>query len=132
MFLYAILKGYKINVSKIIKKSILNYYYSNFRGLIPHPSTITMLCIMRRVKFNIEEEERRPKTPPLTLTAIIKPPSNKNKEKMKEIEEGRRESEQTEKAIVVSTMKRREEKRRKAKKCQLNLEPISRCQRIPQ
>ena len=70
VLLYPILKGYKMNVGKIIGKSILNYYYSNFRCLIPHPSTITTLCIMGRVQFNMEEEERCPKTPPLTLTVI--------------------------------------------------------------
>ena len=50
--LYALLKGYKINVGKIIEKSILGYYESNCRGLIPHPATITKLCI----KGGIEEE----------------------------------------------------------------------------
>ena len=50
VLLYAILKGYKMNVGKIIEKSILNYYFNNFRGLIPHPSTITKLCILGRVE----------------------------------------------------------------------------------
>ena len=87
VLLYAIIKGYKMNVGQIIEKSILNYYCSNFRGLIPHPSTITTLCIMGRVQFDMEEEERCPKTFPLILIAIIKPPSNKSKEKVKDIEE---------------------------------------------
>ena len=90
VLLYAILKGYKINLGKIIEKSIQNYYYNNFKGLMPHPSTITTLCIMGRVKFDMEEDERCPKTSPLTLTAITKPPSNKGKEKVREIEEGER------------------------------------------
>ena len=46
LLLYAILKGYKMNVEKIIEKLILNYYCSNYKGLIPHPSTITRLCIL--------------------------------------------------------------------------------------
>ena len=50
VLLYDILKGYKMNVGKIIEKSIVNYYYSNYRGLIPHPSTITRLCILEGVK----------------------------------------------------------------------------------
>ena len=52
ILLYALLKGYKINVGKIIEKSILGYYESNCRGLIPHPATITRLCI----KGGVEEE----------------------------------------------------------------------------
>ena len=79
------------------------------------------MCISRGVKFNKEEEERCPKTSPLTLTAITKSPIDKGKGKMKEIEEGRRDSEQNEHAIVVSTMKRRDEK-----KCQPKLELVSR------
>ena len=90
MLLYAILKGYKMNVGKIIEKSIFNYYYNNFRGLIPYPSTISLLCIMGRVQFDRDEEERCPKTPPLILITIIKPPSNKGKQDLKKIEEGRR------------------------------------------
>ena len=43
VLLYAILKGYKMNMGKIIEKSIMNYYNSKYRGLIPHPSTITKL-----------------------------------------------------------------------------------------
>ena len=48
--LYALLKGYKINVGKIIEKSILNYSRSNCRGLIPHPATITSLCLLGGVE----------------------------------------------------------------------------------
>ena len=35
--LYALLKGYKINVGNIIEKSILGYFEGNCRGMIPHP-----------------------------------------------------------------------------------------------
>ena len=48
LLLYAILKGYKMNVGNIIETSILNYYHNNYRGLIPHPTTITRLCILGR------------------------------------------------------------------------------------
>ena len=44
--LYAILKEYKMNVGKIIEKSILSYYYNNYKGMIPHPATITRMCIL--------------------------------------------------------------------------------------
>ena len=65
LLLYAILKGYKLNVGKIIEKSILDYYSSKYRGLIPHPATITKLCILGGVKGTLEEEERCPRTSPL-------------------------------------------------------------------
>ena len=45
ILLYALLKGYKIIVGKIIEKSILGYSESKCRGVIPHPATITILCI---------------------------------------------------------------------------------------
>ena len=45
ILLYALLKGYKINVGKIIEKSILGYSESKCRGMIPHPTTITRLYI---------------------------------------------------------------------------------------
>ena len=38
ILLYALLKGYKINVGKIIEKYILVYSKSKCRGLIPQPS----------------------------------------------------------------------------------------------
>ena len=42
---YALLKGYKINVGKIIEKSILGYSESKCRGMIPLQASITKLCI---------------------------------------------------------------------------------------
>ena len=44
ILLYALLKGYKINVGKIIENSIMSYYRSKYRGQIPHPAIITRLC----------------------------------------------------------------------------------------
>ena len=41
VLLYAILKGYKFSVGKIIENSIMSYFRSSYRGLIPHPTTIT-------------------------------------------------------------------------------------------
>ena len=50
MILYALLKGYKINIGSLIENSIKGYHASNQRGLIPHPATITRLCIVAGVK----------------------------------------------------------------------------------
>ena len=51
------------------------------RGLIPHPTTITRLCVLAGVKGIWEEEETCPKVSPLTLIGVIKvPKSGKRKE----------------------------------------------------
>ena len=68
------------------RKIYPGYYYNNFKDLIPHPSTITRLCILGRVESTWEEKERYRKTSPLILIAITKPPSNKGKEKVQEVE----------------------------------------------
>ena len=46
ILIYALLKGYKINVGKIIEKSIFSYSINKCRGLIPHPAIITSLCLL--------------------------------------------------------------------------------------
>ena len=58
ILLYALLKGYKIYVGKIIQKSILNYSKRKCRRMIPHPAIITRLCIQGGV-----EEEWGPRKP---------------------------------------------------------------------
>ena len=68
ILLFALLKGYKINVGKIIEKSILGYSESKCRGLIPHPATITRLCIKEGVEEEWGTEETYPRASPLTLT----------------------------------------------------------------
>ena len=50
----------------------MKYAKGNFAGNTPHPSLITLLCIKGSVKFNEEEEERCPKTSPLTLIGVLK------------------------------------------------------------
>ena len=79
IILYAMLKGYKLNVGAIIEKSIMRYHEGNKRGLIPHPATITMLCMRAGVKGIWEEEEECPKVSPLTLTGVSKGPRNQKK-----------------------------------------------------
>ena len=68
VLLYAILKGYKFGVDKIIENSIMSYYKGGYKGLIPHPTLISRLCILRGVQGDWEEYENCPKTSPLTLT----------------------------------------------------------------
>ena len=56
IILYAFLKGYKMNIGILIEESIRGYHHSNKRGLIPHPTTITRLCLLAGVKGMWEEE----------------------------------------------------------------------------
>ena len=86
ILLYALLKGYKINVGKIIEKSILSYSKSKYRGMIPHPATIMRLCIQGGVEEEWGIEETYPRASPLTLTGITKGQKNRRKGKEKEIE----------------------------------------------
>ena len=46
VLLYAILKGYKFSVGKIIENSILSYYRGGYMGLVPHLALIMRLCIL--------------------------------------------------------------------------------------
>ena len=79
IILYAMLKGYKLNAGAIIENSIMRYHEGNKRGLIPHPATITRLCLRASVKGTWEEEEECPKVSPLTLTGVSKGPRNQKK-----------------------------------------------------
>ena len=67
IILYALLKGYKMNVGGLIEGFIRRYHLSNKRGLIPHPATINKLCILVRVRGSWDKEETCPKASPLTL-----------------------------------------------------------------
>ena len=84
--LYALLKGYKINVGKLIENSILSYSRRNCRGLIPHLTTITNLCLLRGVEEEWGQEETYSRASPLTLTGVTKGPKNRGKGKEKEVE----------------------------------------------
>ena len=79
VMLYAILKGYKISIGTIIENSIMRYHEGNKRGVIPHPATVTILCLKAGVKRNWEAEEEVPLTLPLLLTGVSKRPQNQKK-----------------------------------------------------
>ena len=101
VLLYAILKGYKLNAGAIIENSIMKYHEGNKRGLIPHPATITWLCIRAGVKGDWAEEEECPNAPPLTLTGVSKGPRNQKKKRVivetnsRDKEESARQEEET-------------------------------------
>ena len=86
IILYALLKGYKMNVGGLIEGSIREYHFSNKRGPIPHPTTINRLCIFAEVRGSWDEEETCPKVSPLTLTGVTKGPRNKKQQRMVEVE----------------------------------------------
>ena len=79
VMLYAILKGYKINIGTIIENSIMRYHEGNKRGVIPHPATVTILCLKAGVTGDWEAEEEVPLTSPLLLTGVSKGPRNQKK-----------------------------------------------------
>ena len=74
----------------MIKNSILSYFEGKCRGMIPHPATITSLCIQGGVKKEWGIEETYPKASPLTLTGITKGPKNRAKGREKETEARKR------------------------------------------
>ena len=90
ILLYTLLKGYKINVGKFIENSILGYFESKYKRMIPHPATINSLCIQGGVKEEMGIEETYPRASPMTLKGITKGPKNRGKGKEKETEEGKR------------------------------------------
>ena len=71
ILMYALVQGYELDIGNIIIESILEYEDGDFSGIIPHPFLITHLCIKGGVKVK-SDEEKCPKTPPLTLTRALK------------------------------------------------------------
>ena len=71
------MKGYKLNIGILIEESIRGYHHSNKRGLIPHPTTITRLCLSAGVKGVWEEEEKCSRVSLLTLTGVTRGPKGK-------------------------------------------------------
>ena len=57
ILLYALIKGFNLNVGKIVEYSILDYHENNFSGNIPHLALITLLCIKGGVTFSEMEEK---------------------------------------------------------------------------
>ena len=86
IILYALLKGYKFDVGKIIETSIRCFHKNVKMGLIPHPATITTLCILAGVQGIWVEEETCPKVSPLTLTRVTKGPKNRKRKEMEIVE----------------------------------------------
>ena len=99
IMLYALLKGYKFDVGKIIETSIKTFHKIVKRGLIPHLATITRLCILAGVKGVWAEEETCPKLSPLTLTGVIKGPNNRKRKEMEIVEVAEEPQEQEEEQV---------------------------------
>ena len=66
-----------MNVGRLLEGSIRGYHLSNRRGLIPHLTMISRLCIFVGVRGSRDEEETCPKVSPLTVTGVTKGPRNK-------------------------------------------------------
>ena len=75
-----------MNIGILIEESIRGYHHSNKRGLIPHPTTITRLCLLAGVKGMWEEEEKCPRVSPLTLTGVTRGPKGKRQKGIKEVD----------------------------------------------
>ena len=99
ILLYALLKGYKFDVGKIIETSNRIFHTIVKRGLIPHPTTITRLCVLAGMKWIWAEEETCPKVSPLILTGVIKGPKSR-KIKVMEIMEVAEEPQEEEGELV--------------------------------
>ena len=99
IILYALLKGYKFDVGKIIETSIRIFHKNVKRGLIPHPETITRLCNLAGVKGIWVEEETCPKVSPPTLTRVIKGPKSRMKKEMEIVEVNEEHEEEEEEQV---------------------------------
>ena len=86
ILLYALLKGYRFDMGKIIETSIRTFHKIVKKGLIPHPATITKLCVLAGVKGVWAEEETCPKVSPLTLIRVIKGPKSRKRKEMEIME----------------------------------------------
>ena len=84
LLLYELVKGFKLNVGRIIEQSIQDYVDEKFSGNIPYPSLITFLCIKGDVKFRDIKEEKFPKSSLLTLTGITKGPVEGEEEEIRQ------------------------------------------------
>ena len=71
LLLYALVKGFELDVGRIIKEFILDCAENNFSGNIPYPTLITLLCIKRGIKV-AEDEEKSSKASPPTRIGVLK------------------------------------------------------------
>ena len=95
LLLYELVKGYEVNVGKIIEKSILDYEQGKFSGNIPYS------CVSGGggggggggLNFNEAEEERCPKASPLTLARVNKALVERNEGERREKTKKRKKAE---------------------------------------
>ena len=87
ILLYALVKGFSLNVGKIVEQYILDYAENIFLENIPHPALVTLLCINGGVTFN-ETEEKCPRSSLFTLTGVLKAPTQG--EEVKRARKGKR------------------------------------------
>ena len=73
LLLYGLVKGFELDLCRIIKESIIDYVENNLSGNIPHPTLITLLCIKGGVKV-VEYEEKSSKAFPVTLIGVLTTP----------------------------------------------------------
>ena len=91
LLMYALVKGFELDLGRIIKVSILDYAENNFSGNIPHPALITLLCIKGGIQV-VEDEEKSLKASHLTLIGVLKTPTEGEEEER--IRKRRRKEEQ--------------------------------------
>ena len=44
ILMFALVKGYEVNLGRIVEESVMEYAKGNFTGNIPYPSLITLLA----------------------------------------------------------------------------------------
>ena len=103
ILLYSLVKGYALNVGKIMEESILDYVEGKFSGMIPHHSLITLLCIKGGVQFNEIDEDRFLKASPLTLAEVFKAPIESEEGERMEKPTKKRKRAETEEAPTMAS-----------------------------
>ena len=73
---YALVKGFNLNVGKIVEQSILDYLENNFLRNIPHHALITLLYIkgIGGGGGGVTFSEKCSRSSPITLTGALKAP----------------------------------------------------------
>ena len=99
IILYALLKGYKFDVGKIIETSIKTFHKIVKKGLIPHPAIIKILCVLDGVKWIWAKEETYPKVSSLTLTGVIMGSKSRKRKEMEIVEAAEEPQEEEEEQV---------------------------------